>query len=246
MAVRLNFLFSLLCLALVCARWYTSSLYDKPLHCNPSTSPHLNFHFAPCLCVHRQAAIATTWSSKPLHRYGRYTSDHHHHRSPCFSAFLTTLLLLTAGDVEENPGPVKYPCRKCTRPVRNNQQGIQCEVCYYWVHARCIMMSSSEYDQLSTSDEAWCCPDCWKEALPYNNVSSLSLSQSAHSISLDSSAPDLSGPTTTTSQLNTSNFNYFSVFFYANCRSVLPKLDILRVEAEAQRFSIIALYRNLA
>ena len=31
----------------------------------------------------------------------------------------------------------------------------------------------AEYN-LSHSDESWCCPDCWKEALPYHDTSSLS------------------------------------------------------------------------
>ena len=65
------------------------------------------------------------------------------------------MLLLAADNVEENPGTVKYPCRMhagnaCARPIKSNQQGTQCEVCYHWVHAKCIMMSTSEYDLLST------------------------------------------------------------------------------------------------
>ena len=45
-------------------------------------------------------------------------------------------LLCLSGDIELNPGPVKYPCKVCDRSVKSNQQGIQCECCYSWLHAK--------------------------------------------------------------------------------------------------------------
>ena len=36
------------------------------------------------------------------------------------SAFL---ILLLSGDISTNPGPVKYPCGKCSKPVKRNQRG---------------------------------------------------------------------------------------------------------------------------
>jgi hypothetical protein len=32
-------------------------------------------------------------------------------------------LLILSGDIALNPGPVKYPCGKCSKPVRKNQKG---------------------------------------------------------------------------------------------------------------------------
>ena len=81
------------------------------------------------------------------------------------SALLSLLPL--SGDVELNPGPVRHPCRICDRPVKCNQRGVQCECCYYWLHTKCMHLSNEEYDLLCQSDEAWCCPDCLKQALPY-------------------------------------------------------------------------------
>ena len=48
--------------------------------------------------------------------------------------FLFSLLLL-GGDIQSNPGPVKYPCGICERPVKYNQRGIQCDFCNKWHHS---------------------------------------------------------------------------------------------------------------
>ena len=86
---------------------------------------------------------------------------------------LCSILLLTAGDIEINPGPVKYPCGRCCKAVKSNQRGIFCEVCYQWFHTRCINMSNPEYQRLSLSDEGWCCHDCFKGAFPFNDTTCL-------------------------------------------------------------------------
>jgi hypothetical protein len=33
-----------------------------------------------------------------------------------------TLLILISGDIAENPGPIKFPCGSCTKPVMKNQK----------------------------------------------------------------------------------------------------------------------------
>jgi hypothetical protein len=42
------------------------------------------------------------------------------------------IILLLSGDISTNPGPVKYPCGKCSKHVKRNQRGIYCEDCTYW------------------------------------------------------------------------------------------------------------------
>ena len=62
-------------------------------------------------------------------------------------AFMTPFcywLLLFSGDIESNPGPAKFPCGICRRPVRENQAGVQCDLCDYWVHKRCVNMPNYE------------------------------------------------------------------------------------------------------
>lgn len=46
--------------------------------------------------------------------------------------------LLTCGDILPNPGPnYKFPCGVCSKPVKSNQKGIQCETCDKWYHTKC-------------------------------------------------------------------------------------------------------------
>ena len=55
------------------------------------------------------------------------------------------ILLLLSGDIASNPGPVKFPCGICNKPVRKNQRGIQCEDCIMWHHIKCIDLLVNEY-----------------------------------------------------------------------------------------------------
>ena len=91
------------------------------------------------------------------------------------SSVLQLVFLLSAGDVERNPGPkkrvYKHPCGVCQSSVHSNQRSILCEVCYKWFHTKCIGVSNDDYSRLQQSDEAWCCKTCLKEALPYHNTS---------------------------------------------------------------------------
>ena len=91
-------------------------------------------------------------------------------RPLCFSSrpsFLSLCLVLLSGDIEQIPGPGPcHPCGSCSRAVRANQRGIFCEVCYSWFHTKCVDMSVDEYSRLGSSVEGWCCPNCFREALP--------------------------------------------------------------------------------
>lgn len=49
-------------------------------------------------------------------------------------------VLLLAGDVSSNPGPVKDPCGSCAKGCRSNQRAVQCDDCNVWHHANCIGM----------------------------------------------------------------------------------------------------------
>ena len=46
---------------------------------------------------------------------------------------ISSLLTLLSGDVESNPGPgPKFPCGVCSRAVKLNRKGIQCDACNVW------------------------------------------------------------------------------------------------------------------
>ena len=61
------------------------------------------------------------------------------------------LILASTGDVEMNPGPIKFPFTMCSKPVKRNQRGIQCDSCDLWTHAYCCNMGTDEYWHLSVS-----------------------------------------------------------------------------------------------
>ena len=92
------------------------------------------------------------------------------------SHWLTVASLLLAGDVQPNPGPApqwKNSCGICSRAVRSNQNVICCDVCYEWLHTKCIGMPNSEYQRLSASDEGWRCNRCHR-AFPFHDCSAIS------------------------------------------------------------------------
>ena len=44
-------------------------------------------------------------------------------------------LLILSGDINLHPGPLKYPCSVCAKPVR--KRIISCEKCGLWLHKKC-------------------------------------------------------------------------------------------------------------
>ena len=70
-------------------------------------------------------------------------------------------LVLLAGDVSENPGPVKDACGVCLKGCRKNQKAIQCDDCDVWFHAKCSGVTDGEYANLSVnSNTNWYCFKC--------------------------------------------------------------------------------------
>lgn len=128
------------------------------------------------------------------------------------------LMLSCCGDVELNPGPPSLDsCSVCSRAVKDDQDGLFCEVCLKWNHRICVKMSEAEYYHWSSIDDGWVCPKCEKEALPFHDVSNLSecsiWSHGNRFLSMSESTPPDSRHTRILS---------------LNARSLLPKIDDLR------------------
>ncbi len=79
--------------------------------------------------------------------------------------------------------------------------------------------------------KSWCCKHCLNEALPFHNTSFLEKTDDPSSTQIYESLP-ISVPTSTLSHLS---------IYYANCRSLLPKLDHLRTLAANQNYHILSL-----
>ena len=96
---------------------------------------HFNLSFIPALKMNLPSATAVAWTSNRSLQLSTYR---HHHCSRCLSIILVSLSL-SAGDVEDNPGPVKYPCQKKCQ-TRHSMWALlllgPCEVCldqWTWV-----------------------------------------------------------------------------------------------------------------
>ena len=61
--------------------------------------------------------------------------------------------LILCGDVSLNPGPTRYPCTVCDKPVRSNQRSLQCDNCQLWSHADCTGVSGALYAELQSQTE---------------------------------------------------------------------------------------------
>ena len=143
------------------------------------------------------------------------------------------VLLLVSGDIHPNPGPSPNqnfisPCSVCPLPVRNDQDGLYCEVCLSWAHRVCVGMSLDVYFHWGQIDDGWVCPKCEEEALPFRDTSSMSLSmcssESISSSSLESSTPRAP--------------HLLSVFSF-NARSLLPKIDDLRAICSNENYDLV-------
>ena len=75
---------------------------------------------------------------------------------------LCMLLLLLCGDIETNPGPTRYPCKLCRKPVAKTHRALCCEGCDQWVHILCAGIPKTEYERLcdDSNEDQWFCSIC--------------------------------------------------------------------------------------
>ena len=99
---------------------------------------------------------------------------------------LGLLVIILSGDVHSNPGPIKYPCHACQRPVANNHRAMGCESCGIWVHIKCGGVTPKQYEAYLQGEglSDWSCPACNAPADNTNSSSdneSFNLSDSTNS-----------------------------------------------------------------
>ena len=101
------------------------------------------------------------------------------YRRPSNISYCYWFILLT-GDVETNPVPVKFPCTRCGKVVKQNDHAICCDRCENWSHAACCGISHTQYQyhaSLGDSKE-WLCHTCTATDFPFANASTISESLS--------------------------------------------------------------------
>ena len=120
--------------------------------CDPQQSTTTGEAF----CTIRFAPVSIRVHSCELLRSVRFSHFKSHHFSP------SIWLLLLAGDIEVNPGPVRYPCIQCSKHVKQSDEGIFCDRCKWWTHTVCCDVNPDEYNSLTAARESIdrLCPNC--------------------------------------------------------------------------------------
>lgn len=80
----------------------------------------------------------------------------------------SVLMLLLAGDIESNPGPVHYPCSICMRVVAKNHRALYCDQCNLWSHIKCTSITPLEYKAFQGKEDGFnfTCSRCLISELP--------------------------------------------------------------------------------
>ena len=79
------------------------------------------------------------------------------------SLYLILILLVTANDVQLNPGPnsTTYNCGTCDLPVTWEDKAIMRDTCNQWYHITCQSVHSKTYNELANNSAiAWDCIVC--------------------------------------------------------------------------------------
>ena len=98
------------------------------------------------------------------------------------------LLIILSGNIQQNPGPIRYPCAICSKPEVKNHQGLQCDECDTWVHAKCDGLTKEDYKKYQNIHSlVFQCPQCrlltFTDSFFMNESSTVSTSNSFETVS---------------------------------------------------------------
>ena len=131
----------------------------------------------------------------------------------------------------------KFPCTRCEKNIASNSKAISCDLCNNWTHIKCSrFMSVDKYNQLTKTNStfAYICNRCTIETLP-------------NSSALQDTSPENTLPITNVKSSDPTNYPIGLLqqkglhFVGINTRSLLPKIDELRLFAHSNKSSIICI-----
>ena len=127
-------------------------------------SEHVTFveaHPKFAICTSFPPKLPSSTGFEALHRTHCHLKRSAILKSSQSMKLLALSLLLISGNIESNPGPTyKYPCGECSKPVKRNQPGVQCDTCDIWYHTRCMGISNKSYENLANLSTVWICSCC--------------------------------------------------------------------------------------
>jgi hypothetical protein len=155
--------------------------------------------------------------------------------------YIFTVILLTSGDIHTNPGPKnvpKYPCVSCHKAVRSNSKAIECDICTSWTHLKCSDINVSTYNECVSAgkDLNFVCKTCSFKEIPFTSLP-------FHDDNDGPVTQDFQVPLLDSSNLESNHHQCSTrkglVFVHLNARSLINKVDQLRILAESTKASII-------
>ena len=142
---------------------------------------------------------------------------------------------LISGDIESNPGPVKYPYSSCQKAVRKNDKALLCDSCNkcWHIRSKCGNVKVSKYDSYQKMDNLnWICPPC-RQTMISNHVPNVG----------DTGIKMLPEHEAHLNRINNAAAFYpkkgFSIL-HLNTRSFFPKIDEIRLFAKENPYHILA------
>ena len=161
-------------------------------------------------------------------------------------------MIALSGDIESNPGPVKFPCGICTKAVRSNQCSVACDSCDQWFHKRCMCMKTVVFENLR--NVSWYCDTCGVPNFTDSFFADLEidhqntfahLSDSSNSLSSLNSSAELAGPTAMSSPISRKQIHHQTSkhlkLLNINTQSINnKKADLLSIIAQSQPDIIVA------
>ena len=167
---------------------------------------------------------SSTWDNQGTGDVNKHGGQARKLRDADIRKFVCIISILTCGDIAPNPGPVKYPCGYCERPVRSNQKGILCDKCELWYHAKCMGISNGSYNLLTTSEDEWFCPTCELPSITDSFLETEDLRDNENYENMKDHEDSYSGLYTIFKKKGLH-------FIHLNVRSILPKMQEIRILA---------------
>ena len=138
----------------------TKWTHQTTAHCSVNSSengslPKTNLMMECKYFIHFKTRHRTSWLGNPP------TTQ----RSSNCSTTLLFMTIMLCGDIELNPGPIRYPCGNCGKPVASNHRALECDSCNMWYHIKCGGISAATYSSILNIESEgkeyqWECQRC--------------------------------------------------------------------------------------
>ena len=168
--------------------------------------------------------------------------------------------LLICGDIHPCPGPVsarvripKFPCTSCGKGITAASKAISCNSCGNWTHLKCGDVSSTSHNNLVSHSRPlnFICVRCAFASIPGDGLFEVEAGGSGNRTGDSSSGlrrhleSDVGAASGSYRDADRDSFSHFQRkglhFLHLNARSLLPKIEELKLIAKKSRAAVIGI-----